>query len=571
MRYASLLLASFSLLSLGCSQAGAPRGHQGASGRYYGGVFNVNESGTIRGLFPLTLTQASEHHIGSQIYEGLVRFDQEDLSIRPALAESWEVDPSGTVYTFKLRQGVRFHDDACFPGGQGRTVNAQDIQDCFTAACTYNEMNLMDWLLTDRVVGANAHYAATMQGHPSNGVKGFEVLAPHTFRITLNRPWPGLLQALAHPGCWIYPRELLRHHGTEARWNAVGTGPFKMTRFIHGKVLVLERNAHFHDTDEFGDQLPFLDAIRYTFVADKNTEMDEFEQGRLSILEDLPVDRTDVLDTRGNGRFQVQSIPGMAVQYYGFNRSLAPFQDVRVRQALSLAIDRHFLADSVLKGMALPATRGMVPPGFTEYPYDTIPELRFDPERARELLAEAGFPEGRGLPTVFLQVNNNGLGYLKVVDHVLDMLERNLGARVVATVLPSDQHYGRIEHGKAGFWRAGWVADHPDPENFLSLFHGRNAPSSASEPTYLNTTRYKDAVYDSLFNKAQRTPDHAERMTLLAMAERRLMEDAVVIPLYYQRCIRLLQPWVRDLPINGMAYRDLRAVWFDPAARNTTR
>jgi oligopeptide transport system substrate-binding protein len=208
-----------------------------------------------------------------------------------------------------------------------------------------------------------------------------------------------------------------------------------------------------------------------------------------------------------------------------------------------------------------------VAPGIEGYPYDSVPVLKYDPERARVMLSDAGFPQGKGLPTVFLQVNNNGFGYVKVAGVVQAMLEKELGARVVTTVLPSDQHFGRVEQGEAAFWREGWVADHPDPENFLALFYGRNAPANDSDPAYLNSTRYKDPTFDALFSEAQRTSDQQQRMQLLAKAERKLMDDAVVIPLYHERSVRILQPWVRDLPINGMEYRDLRAVWFDAAAR----
>lgn len=555
------------LLLVACASPTIPREREGAGGRYYGGVFNANETEQIRSLFPLSLTQAAAHRIGAQVYEGLVRFDQGDLSIRPALAESWEVDASGTVYTFKLREGVRFHDNACFPEGKGRIMTGADVLRCFTALCTYSESNQNDWLLLDRVLGANSHYTATMQGRPSDGVKGFELLDANTFRITLDSAWPAFLQLLAHQGCWIYPQELVEHYGAQARWEPVGTGPFRKAEFRVGEVMILERNEHYWDKDELGNALPFLDAVRYTFVPDKEQELDQFEAGRLSLVYELPVGRTGVLETYEEGRFQVQTIPGLTVQFYGFNRSLPPFDNVLVRRAFSMAIDRQFLVDSVLNGLAVPAGKGVVAPGFADYPYDSVPDLVYDPQAARRLLAEAGYPGGVGLPAVFLQVNNTGFGYVRVAGEVQGMLERNIGAKVVSTVLPSDQHFGRVERGEASFWREGWVVDHPDPENFLALFFGRNAPASASDPAYLNSTRYKDPRFDSLYASALQTSGKAARMIFLAQAERRLMEDAVVVPLYHERSVRLLQAWVRDLPINGMEYRDLRAVWFDPAVR----
>jgi peptide/nickel transport system substrate-binding protein len=196
-----------------------------------------------------------------------------------------------------------------------------------------------------------------------------------------------------------------------------------------------------------------------------------------------------------------------------------------------------------------------------------VPELRFDPAAARKLLAEAGYPGGKGLPTVFLQVNNDGFGYVQVAGVLQGMLERNLGARVVTTVLPADQHFDRAQRGEAMFWREGWLVDHPDPENFLAMFFGRNAPANATDPAYLNSTRFKDQQFDSLFSEAQRSKLPDTRMTMLALAERRLMEECAIIPLYHERSVRLLQPWVQDLPMNGMEYRDLREVWFDASKR----
>ncbi len=562
---AALFLAVLALV-IGCDTPGPPRERAGLGGRYYGGVLNVNETEELRGLFPLSLVQAVSHRIAAQTYEGLVRLDPTDLSVRPALAASWSVDPTGAVYTFHLREGVRFHDDPCFVGGEGRVLTAQDVVHCFTAICTPGDMNQMFWLFQGRVLGADDHYAAMERGMRPDRVAGIEAPDDRTVRITLKGPWPGFLQVLAHQGCWIWPRELVEHYGAEALWHPVGTGAFRLKHFLRREAMVLERWEHFWDRDEHGNTLPFLDAIRYTFVQDKYRELDAFQAGKLSMLYELPVDRTDILSNPG-GQYQVQSIPGLTVQFYGFNARQAPFQDPLVREAFSLAIDRQLLVDSVLDGLAVAAPRGVVPPGFAGYPYDSVPTSRFDPRRAQELLAQAGYPEGRGLPTVFLQVNYNGFGYVRVAEAVQVMLEENLGARVVSTVLPADQHFERVEQGRAQFWREGWIADHPDPENFLALFHGINVPDDTSQASYLNSTRYRDTKFDALFSEAQHTIDQPRRMALLAAAERRLMEDHVVIPLYHERSVRILQPWVRDLPINGMEIRDLSRVWFDPAMR----
>jgi oligopeptide transport system substrate-binding protein len=562
----SVFLILISVFLVMCSGRMKPREREGNGGRYYGGVFNANEAEELRGLFPLSLTQAASHRVAAQIYEGLVGFDQGDLTVRPALATSWEVDPTGTIYTFHIRKGVRFHDNSCFPDGKGRELTAHDVAYCFTRICSASDMNQMRWLFQGRVLGADEHFEATREQRNMPGVKGIEAVDAHTVRITLTGASPGFLQVLAHQGCWIYPRELVDHHGEEAMWRPVGTGAFMVKTFRRGEALIMERNPGYWGTDEHGNQLPFLDAIRYTFANDKVRELEEFERGHLSVIYELPVDRTDILEN-ADRKYQVQSIPSYSVQFYGFNTRRKPFDDRRVRRAFTLALNRQLLVDSVLNGLAVPALRGVVAPGFSGYPYDSIPVSHYDPDKARQLLAEAGYPGGKGLPTIYLQVNSDGFGYIKVAGLVQSMLEQELGARVISTVLPVKQHFEKIERGEASFWREGWIVDHPDPENILELFHGRNVPGDTSQPSYLNSTRYVDKQFDGWFALAQGTTDHKARMNLLARAEKKLMHDAVVLPLYHERSVRLLQPFVRDLPINGMEYRDLRTVWFDPTAR----
>jgi oligopeptide transport system substrate-binding protein len=557
------LVVLVAALLWGCNGGMRTQEREAPGGRYYGGVFNANEAEELRSLFPLSLTQAASQRIAAQIFEGLVSFDQRDLSIRPALATRWTVDPSSSIYTFTLRRDASFHDDACFPSGKGRAFTSEDVVHAFTQLCTASGINQMSWLFLGRVAGAEEHFAASMKGPVQGGVRGVEAVDGHTVRITLTGPSPNFLQVLAHQGCWIYPRELVEKYGADAHWHPVGTGAFRMRSFRRGEALILERNPSYWAEDEHGNRLPYLDAIRYTFANDKNRELEEFEKGHLSVIYELPVERTDFLQ-QAHGRFQVQSIPAYSVQFYGFNHRLAPFNDIRVRRAFSMAIDRQLLVDSILDGFVVPATRGVVPPGFQGYPYDSVPPLIHDPAAARALLAQAGYPQGKGLPAIHLQVNNDGFGYVQVASMVQIMLEEELGARVVTTVLPVKQHFERIERGEALFWREGWIVDHPDPENVLALFHGRSVPTDSSGSSFLNSTRYVNAVFDAAFGAAQGTIAHQDRMRLLARAERQLMQDAVVVPLYHERSIRLLQPHVRDLPINSMEYRDLRWVWFDP-------
>lgn len=567
MSYARTLLIAM-LVTQACGDSTQQLPLEAAGGKHFGGVFKLNELGTVQSLFPLDLTQVVSFRVASPIYEGLVGLDARDLTIMPALAESWQVNKDATVYTFKIRPGVRFHDDPCFANGKGREVKAEDVVWCFEQICTANERNQMFWLFQDKVLGANAHYAKSLTGDISEErVRGIIAVDDQTVRIELSSPSPGFLNIVAHQGCWIYPKEMLTHYGTMINRHAVGTGPFKLLVNKPGEVIMLERWKHYWKRDEFDNQLPFLDAIKVTFLEDRSQEVDAFLQGYLTMVDEIPVERADLLrQDAGTGArgFVAQSTPSLTVQYYAFQVQQEPFSDPLVRQAFAHAIDRSFIVDSVLKGLGVMAEHGLVPPGFVDYPYDLVRGVKFDPARAKELLAQAGYPDGKGFPGVPLQVGGGGFAYVEVAGAVQSMLQKNLNVHVPVSVLPADQYFDRIETGETRFWREGWLADHADPENFLALLYGRNAPDDPNERSYLNSTRFKDAKYDSLFNLSARQANSAERARLLALAEDRAMELLPVIPLYYERAIRLVQKEVQDLPINGLELRDMSRVWFKP-------
>lgn len=545
-------------LVAGVSCADAPEAAH-ADGRR-GGIFNMNLPEVPWSLFPPTTIQASASRIASQIYQGLVRFDPKDLSVRPCLAERWEVDPSGTRYTFHLREGVRFQDDPAFPDGVGPVVTADDVVRCLTAICRRGTGDQMFWLLQDKVEGADACFARPADD-PDRTVSGLEALDDLTVRITLTRPTPDILQTLAHLGCSIYPAELPTVYAGDLVQHAIGTGPFVLRTARIGESIVLERNPHYWELGPDGGRLPYLDGVRVTFAPEKAQEAEQFAKGRLSMITGLAPEEVPL--AAGAPPFQACSIPALDVQFFGLNARVPPFDDVRVRRAFAMAIDRRTLVDSVLKGDAVEAEHGLVPPGLAGYPYELVPGVPYDPDSARRLLAAAGHAGGAGFPRLQLQLNNDGHGYIKVATEVQSMLQRELHVDVSVSVLPAQQHYERINAGEALFWREGWIADHPDAENFLGLLYGRNAVNEQGQPSVLNTTRYADPVFDSLFASARVSVDEHGRLRALAMAERVAMADLPLIPLYHERSRMLLQPWVRDLHLNAIEYLDLGAVWFD--------
>ena len=556
------------LLLPGCTEAPAE-----ARSDRYGGVFNINETEHFRSIFPLSVKQANAWRVAGQIYEGLVKVHPGDLHVMPALAESWEVDGSGREYTFSLREGVRFHDDPAFPGGRGRELEAADVVACFERICTPGMGDEMFWLFNDRVVGAEVYHRSLVAGGTgAGGVQGIKALDERTVRITLRQPSPLFLLVLTHPGCWIYPHELIDAHGSKLADHAIGTGPFRLHSVGADQAMVLRRWEHYWDKDEAGRTLPYLDAVRITFDQAKDREFQHFLHGHLTMVDELPADEPEALADsidKASGRrlFRAWTMPSMSVQYYGFNVRKAPFDDVRVRRALALAIDRSKLVEVVLHGMAIPAGHGLVPPGMQGYPYDLVPGVPFDPDSAAWLLADAGYPGGRGFPPVVVQVNNDGFAYLRVAEAVQEMLERSLGIGITLSVLPSTQHYERVESGGALMWRGGWIADHPDPENFLALLDSRGISVNGG-PAGLNTTGYSSARFDSLLQAGAARPNPAERLRSFALAEQQAMQDLPLLPLYHERSVRVAQPYVEGLSLNPIEWLDLSRVWFNKALRD---
>ncbi|MBP8822038.1 MAG: ABC transporter substrate-binding protein [Flavobacteriales bacterium] len=557
------------VLMAGC---GPSKGRVHGLGSVYGGVFNFNQTQLVRNLFPLSITLVSEQHIAMQVYEGLVRFNSKNLQVEPALAESWEVDPTHTIYTFHLREGVRFHDDPAFPDGIGRELTAGDVVHCFTALCEQGVGDAMFWILQEKVAGADAYHNAGKKGGP---VSGIQALDERTVQITLVRPFPNFLQSLAVAGCTIWPRELPGTYGTDLIQHAIGTGPFRLAAARPGEAIVLERNPNYWGRDAQGRQLPYLDAVRITLDPDKEKEVAAFLAGRLSMVNELSPESVEVLadsldPVTGRRRFNLLATPALAVQYYCFNLSKPPFSDARVRRAFAMALDRRALVDSIMQGLATPAEHGLVAPGLDGYPYHLVAGIPYDPEGARRLLAEAGYPGGKGFPRVQLQVDNNGFGYRSMATMAQDMLVKELRVAVTVSTVPTNVYYERIEHGEALFWREGWVADLPDAENILALLYGKNAVADTSMTSVFNTTRYASPRYDEQFSKARAVDDSAKRMHHLAQADHFAMQDVPVVPLYHERYTMLVAPKVVGLHINAMELLDLREVRLRPEAAHTS-
>lgn len=551
-------------------------------GVYYGGVFRMNEVENFRNLYPLNVTEVTSHRIVNQIYEGLVKFSQKDLTIVPGIAERWESNENSTVYTFYLRKGVFYHDDACFPDGKGREVNAHDFKYCFDKLCQSDPSNQGFWVFKNRVKGADECYQATYDGKQlEGGVSGVTVVDDYTLKIELIQSFASFLHILGMPFTYVFPKEAVEKYGIEMRTKCIGTGPFKLQEIKEDNAVILIKNQNYWGIDEFGNKLPYLDAIKFSFVKDKKSELLEFKKGNLDMIYQLPsemideiimdLDKLDTNLTSEFKQFEVQIIPSLTLHYYGFLNVDKTFSNVDVRKAFNYAIDRRKIVDFTLQGEGVPATYGVVPPAFPDYDAQGIVGFDFDSDKAKYHLSKAGFPNGKNFPELTLQLNSGGTRNLQIAEVLQKMLKDNLNINVKLNVMPMAQHYENVETGKCIFWRAGWVADYPDPENFLTLFYGAHVPPKLEDRAYLNSYRYKSTVFDSLLNLALQTSERSERYRLYKEADQQVIKDAVVIPLFYDENIRLLQPYVMNFDINAMEYRDLSKVYFDKKKTNQSQ
>ncbi len=537
----------------------------------------MNELEDFKSLNPLAITEVVSHRIANQVYEGLVKLNQNNLSVMPGIAYKWEHNNELTQWTFHLRPNVKFHDDACFADGKGRMVKASDIKYCFDKLCEESDVNSsFEITFKDRVKGANEYYASTQKKAPlAGGVSGVKAIDDSTIVIDLDFPFAGFLNILATPGTYVYPKEAVEKYGKDMREKCVGTGPFQVKTVKRGEVVILEKNKDYWEIDEFGNRLPYLDMVKFTFVKEKKSEMLEFKRGNLDMVFRLPIEMIpEIMGDLEHAKerkveFEIQSVPALSLYYYGMLCTSPIFNKKEVRLAFNYAIDREKLVNYTLQGEGIPGLYGVVPPAeaFEQagYNFKAINGYKFDPAKAKDLLSKAGYPNGKGFPKITLQINSaGGERNVQIAEVIQKSLKENLNVDVEINTVPFAEAIDAIQGGKVDFFRFGWIADYPDPESFLVLLYGKLVPPNQSDKSFTNTTRYNNPKFDSLFQAAQREPDLTKRMELYRMADQLGIDEGAIMPLFYEENYRLVQLNVRNFPANGMEYRDLTHVYLIP-------
>jgi peptide/nickel transport system substrate-binding protein len=385
------------------------------------------------------------------------------------------------------------------------------------------------------------------------GYSGFKILNDSTLMIRLNQPFPAFLSLLSMPYASIVPKESVEALGKNFRSNPVGTGPFCFKSWREGESLILTRNPEYFESEN-GQRLPHLEAIRVEFSPGPLTafhklvrnEIDFINRPDLSLKDELFGENGELLDKWKRDFYLIRK-PQLNTEYLGIQMDTASFPHVLsslyLRKAMAFALDRDQIVHTVLKGMGYPAHGGFVPPGMPFSDTSLIQGIRFNPDSANFYLTAAGYPKGRGLPELKIYTSPS-------YQAVMEMVQYQLGEQGIRVSLDNGSGASlreMIYQGKTSLWRASWIADYPDPENYLSLFYSANlAPSGP------NTTRYKQAEFDSYFEEFLKPAPDSVRTSYCIQLQKLIRDDGPVILLYYDRIIRVVRNSVENLETDGM-------------------
>ena len=487
-------------------------------------------------LDPHMTTDATSATYIIEVFGGLVTIDT-DLNIVPDLAESLpEVSPDGRVYTFRIRKDAKFHD--------GKPVTAHDFKwSIERVADPLTGSPVVDQYLGD-IVGVKERLAAD-----TTDVKGVRVIDSHTLEITIDEPKTYFLAKLTYPTGFVLDRENVE---TGRRWfrNPNGTGPFKLGEYLPGESLILNRNENYH----LGP--PFLETVR--FLLSGGTSMLMYENDEIHITGVGVADLDRVLDPTNALNAQLHNAPpSFSTDYIGMNVDRPPFKDdLKLRQALNYAIDKQVIAKDVLAGLVVPAA-GILPPEFPGYT-SAIRGYDYDPVMAAQLLKESNYGaamERGDAPTIILTTAGSfGSSVGLDLEVILEMWRQTLGVEVEVLQTEFATYLQDLNKRRFEMFQIGWIADYPDPENFLDiLFH--------SESTN-NHTAYNNPEVDRLLEQARTEPREDVRYELYHQAEQQIVQDAPWIPLWYsgERYV-LVKSYVHDFRLTPLIIPRLRFVY----------
>lgn len=490
-------------------------------------------------LDPALSTDTTSGAVILKIHDGLVQFEPMTLDVVPAVAESWEISDDGLQYLFHLRRDVRFHN--------GRRLTAQDVRFSFERTLNPATRSGRTFVL-DPIRGAKDY-----MDRNADSVEGIEVIDDFTVRLTLAEPFAPFLAQLCMEAASIVPREACETPDTSFSLQPVGCGPFKFREWQQDVEITLEKfSEHYQGS-------PVIDLLKFKIIESVPTAFEEYKSGGLDLLDQIPNGQIQTVRNGYPDDFRIW--PYLSIYYIGFNNSKPPFEGNRkLRQAFNYAIDREKICQAVKEGLAYPVA-GVLPPGIPGHD----PERKgyaYDPVTARRLLAEAGYPDGRGLPELVLWHNRDPRHTL--IGQCIQYYLGEMGVRIRLKNMEWAAYIEAVDEGEPVMFRMAWVADYPDADNFLfTLLHSSQFGAAG------NYARFSHPGFDALTRAAKRETSQDRRLELYRQAESIAIEEAPWIFIYYEREMAMIKPHWRNIRLTpqGDFAIPLETVELDPETR----
>jgi len=510
-------------------------------------VFYYNEARGVATLDPAFAKSQSVMWPIHQLFNTLVVLDSH-LNVQPSLATSWEISADNLTYTFHLRSDVYFHDDPAFSGAKGRKMTASDVAFSLRRIVDSKTASTGSWIFNDRIAE-----------------DGFKAVNDSTFELKLIRPFHPILNILTMDYCSIVASEAVKKYGKDFGRHPVGTGPFQLQFWDEGQNLVLRKNPHYWERDSLGKRLPYLDAVSIGFTSNKATEFLKFRQHKLSFINDIDpsfkdevISKSGALRSKWDGVIHMEKHPYLNVEYLGIlmdtTNSLvknSPLKNKKVRQAIAYCIPKKQLMMYLRNSIGLPASGGFVPDGMPSENAKLVKGFAYNPEKSLALLKAAGYPAGKGLPSIILSTAPENADIASFIARQAD----NVGIHIQVEVSQKSMILQQTAKSEAVFFIGTWIADYPDPENYMAVFNSRN-------PAPPNYTRFKNRDFDRLYNAALLENNDSVRYGLYRQMDQLVMDETPVIPIYYDEVIWLMQPELRGFTPNALNMVQLKNAYF---------
>ncbi len=501
-------------------------------------VFRYNESSNISSLDPAFAKNISNIWGVNQLFNGLIQLDA-NLHVQPDIAKSWKISEDGKTYTFYLRNDVYFHQHNLFGEEATRVVTAFDFEYSFQR------------LLNPQV--------ASPGGWTLQNVASFRAVNDTVFKIDLKNSFPPFLGLLGMKYCSVVPKEIVEYYGSEFRSNPIGTGPFQFKLWVENTKLVFRKNPLFFEKDTSGNRLPHLEAVSITFLPDKQSEFLQFVQGNIDFLNSIdPSYKDDILTADGQlqeryaSQINMDKGPYLNTEYLGvfMGDTTAVLSSELLRKAINYGFDRKKMILYLRNGIGTPALNGFIPKGLPSF--NEMEGYTYQPKLAKELIQQYVKETGDQNPTFSIATNSQ---YVDLCEYIQRELQ-NLGLKVAIDVIPPSSLRQSKARGELPFFRASWVADYPDAENYLSLFYSKN-----KAPNGPNYTHFSNEYFDALYEESIRVSNVDRRVLLYQKMDSIIINKAPIIPLYYDEAVRFTRKNIEGLgmsPINLLTLKNVR-------------